>query len=179
MIYFVDEEATIRAKMRAVKRVCRMETTWIRNADDAVDLLCQANDIEFVFVDMMLAARMNGDQSRFSKESTKDFQLCGLSLATELAKELGKPIHSRIAYLTQLTEAHKQHTPEITRNCSRTGIRWLKKSDYASAQHFAEEVTPLVQPFSGDFYRQQLSIDHPVSKDLVTADFSSGEESHD
>jgi CheY-like chemotaxis protein len=163
MIYFVDDDVNQMRPFREELQANGYEVTELRNADEALDCLKKANDIELIIMDVMLGTGPK-ETSKFSMEETNGFLTTGLILIDRLTdffsglissdplikhKDLGA-LKNRLVIFSM---THQQEViKEITKRVEKNNINHLRKSDYAD-------------PY--DFYTTLINITHLGKRDLV------------
>jgi ActR/RegA family two-component response regulator len=142
MIYFVDEDLAY-AKEFTVPLILRgYEVKVLENADQALNTLEQAQDVQLVIVDVMLATGEIG-VSQFTADDTEGFLKTGLTLIEYLTERRGDIFPRKFVVLTAASESSLIST--IERMCRKSGITVLWKSDYRRPADLADKLVELIR----------------------------------
>lgn len=140
MIYFVDDDVNQMRPFRDELEEQGYQITTLRNADEALKCLEQANDIDLVITDVMIGTAPSED-SCFSREETEDFLITGLVLIDKLMKNHAKKLNQNIMIFSM---AHQGLVVEkIDDTARKYDIQYLRKSDYADPYEFCKKLAEL------------------------------------
>lgn len=145
MIYFIDEDVNETEPYVYHMKYLGYESKIIDNADDAFEVLINADDIEAIILDVMLATKPSGS-SRFNAVSTNNFVTTGLCLLDDLVQqksgEISNGIPDRIILFSAATR--KEIVDQIRKKKDEYNITYLNKLDYDDVDDFAEIVTKVI-----------------------------------
>ncbi len=137
MIYFVDEDVSQIAQWASILRMKGMQTHILRDADAALEYLSKKDDIELVFIDVMLAGRSNGLSSNFDRAKTDDYCSTGLELLKALVACKPKFFPSRAILLSQTGQSMILQKIEDAIIDYKYQVPFWKKGKFVSVMDFA------------------------------------------
>lgn len=136
-IYFIDEDHPILQSWLIELEFRGFSVRSISDADRAFALLEHATDVEWVIIDVMLAASEQRD-SRYPEERTEQGLIAGLTLLRDLCK-VRPDIFPRKAHL--LTAATNKEPYMAARECANElGITLTRKTDVEGPRDFGDRV---------------------------------------
>lgn len=137
MIYFVDEDVAY-AKEFSVPLILRgYEVKIISNADNAFEILENADDVQLAIIDIMLATA-SAEKSRFTADETDSFLKTGLLLMAYLNDKRRDVYPERFVVLTAASQPRLVN--EIRQTCKDMGVPVLRKTDYRRPANLADEL---------------------------------------
>lgn len=140
MIYFVDDDVNQMRPFRDELEEQGYQITTLRNADEALKCLEQANDIELVITDVMIGTAPSED-SRFTSEETENFLITGLILIDKLMKNHATQLKNHLIIFSM---GHQSFVVEkIEEIVKKYNIQYLRKSDYADPYEFCKKLAEL------------------------------------
>lgn len=145
MIYFVDEDVNETEPYAYHMNYLGYKTTIIDNADDAFHILINAQDIEAIVLDVMLATKQSAD-SMFRAIDTNNFVTTGLKLLEELTDQLQNHDNVKIPKKVILFSAatRQEIVNQITQSKERYGVEYLNKLDYDDVDDFADKIMEVI-----------------------------------
>ncbi len=114
----------------------------IGDADRAYEILCDADDVELIIIDVMLSSRPD-ESSRYPEDRTDDNLITGLVLVKDLLGVRRDVVPSRTALLTNTS--NDDTWAEAEGLADDLGIRLLEKNEFPSAMQFGDAVVELVE----------------------------------
>lgn len=137
MIYFVDEDVAQIGAWATTIRIRGYKTCIIRDADQAYEQLKSCDDIELVFIDVMLAASPDPQKRRFLSETTDDFHSTGLELLKELNAQRPLTFPSKAVLLSHT--GRQNILAKIDRACEQFKIPFWRKRSFSDLHEFSSK----------------------------------------
>ncbi len=146
MIYFVDEDINETEPFAIELQNRGYKTTILCNADEAFSALINANDIEAVILDVMLATSEEGN-SRYNAVETENFITTGLSLLDDLVDQFKEREDNAIPDKVILFSAaqRKWVVDMIITKASHYQIEYLDKKFYDDTFIFADKIVEIIK----------------------------------
>lgn len=142
MIYLVDEDVVQLQSLVAVLEFRGLSVKQIDNADDALDVLKNAIDVDLVLIDVMLGTR-DSASSQFTRVNTQDFLITGLELANKLTKSGNNAYPAKLAFLSMASRAHL--VDQIKEKARELNVPYLDKRDIGKGiMEFVANIEKLV-----------------------------------
>lgn len=150
MIYFIDEDFR---KLRALVSELKFndfEVKVIRDADTAyIELETVVMDeVDIVIIDVMLAAKVTKDSSKYSRKDTDDYHKTGLLLLEDLVKVNPCIFPKHAIYFTHAS--NPELIKLISTSAKNHGIKLLRKTDYNTANDFGEDIIKIIEDIRRD-----------------------------
>ena len=145
MIYFVDED---HRKLRALVTELEFfgyDAEIIKDADSAFTALSgvSPDDIDIVIIDVMLAVRVNGSNSRYTRERTDDYHQTGLMLLDDLAISNAEVFPNKALFFTHAS--NNELLSLVQKKSEEHGTIYLRKRDFNTAFEFAIKVDAIIK----------------------------------
>ena len=140
MIYFVDDDVNQMRPFRDELEINGYQVTALRNADEALDCLEKADDIELIIMDVMIGTGPM-KTSRFNAEETENVLKTGLVLVDKLMKEHANHLQKRLIIFSMAHQLYLREEIEKTKNIHK--VEYLCKSDYADPYDFCKKLAEL------------------------------------
>ncbi len=149
MIYFVDEDYRKLRVLVSELKINGFDAKIIRDADTAFAELSEVDksNVDLVIIDVMLAAKVNGNTSKYSREQTDDYHKTGLLLLDDLALANPSVFPKYAIYLTHAS--NDVLVKNISISANKYGIKMLRKKDYDTAYYFGEDVAKIIKELNG------------------------------
>jgi hypothetical protein len=145
MIYFIDEDVSQIGQWAAILRMKGLETCVIRDADSALTYLPARQDIQLVFIDVMLAASAERAERRFTRAETDDYHSTGIELLKALTAERPDVFPNRAIFLSQTGQTMIVEKIERTIKLFNDEVQFWRKGEFNGIMEFArrteEELT--------------------------------------
>lgn len=147
MIYFIDEDDIQLRPFRLELALRDLESELIENADDALKQVERFTSSDYVFVDVMLAAWPNEEQSAFGREETDGYKTTGLVLVGRMLQAIAD---QKCALPTSHIVLMSQAASPTTRSkidifAKHHGLRFIPKSQFDDPCMFGEQVEAIVK----------------------------------
>lgn len=142
MIYFVDEEAFQMSPFATELRLRGYKVKFLKDADIALRVLENAEDIELVIIDVMLAPDQEAE-SKFSRNETEDFLQTGLLLLRYLIEFRGQEFGKKCLFFSMANQPNL--VAEIKKVARMYSIPYCAKKDYSKPWVFADVVEGLIK----------------------------------
>ena len=144
MIFFVDEDVGQITPYADILGINGYSTRIIRDAYNAwEELHNRKDDVELVFIDVMLAGGSEIDRRRYTREETEDYQITGLSLLKDLTQQNPHVFPRRAVLLSQTSRA--SILAKIKTVCSETQVEFWGKSGFEDIHEFATKTKEHLQ----------------------------------
>ena len=145
MIYFVDED---HRKLRALVTELNFfgyKSKVINDADTAFDELSivTSNEVDIVIIDVMLAVKINGDKSRYSRDRTDDYHKTGLLLIDDLAISNSAVFPTKAIFFTHASS--QSLLAQVDEKAKKHKTLYLRKKDFNTALEFATRVDEIIK----------------------------------
>ena len=145
MIYFVDED---HRKLRALISELKFsgyESKVIKDANSAYEELSivPINDVDIVILDVMLAANLEVNENRYSRERTDDFHKTGLLLLDDLVKANPSVFPKKAIFFTHASS--QTLLAHIRSNVEKHNTLYLRKKDFNTALEFSSKVVEIIE----------------------------------
>ena len=137
MIYFVDEDVSQISQWASILRMKGMQTCVLRDADTALEHLSQCDDIELVFIDVMLAAAPDTQNRIFTRAQTDDYHSTGVELLKALVERQPRFFPSYAIFLSQAGQSMILEKVKLTVQEFRNEVLFWQKGSFASVKDFA------------------------------------------
>lgn len=146
MIYFVDEDINELEPFAIELKNRGYEITILSDADEAFSVLINANDIEAIILDVMLATAED-DKSRYNAVDTNNFATTGLTLLDDLATQYKEKGDDTIPKKVIIFSAAQQGwiVNKIESKSKKHVIEYLDKKTYDDTFTFADKIEEIMK----------------------------------
>ena len=145
MIYFVDEDKIDIDPYAMYLSSLGHKVKLLHDADEAYNTLIEANDIELIILDVMLATA-EGENSRYSPQDTHFFTITGLTLLDDLVsyyknganRKASNIIPNKVILFSAATSSKIVNL--INNKVQAYNIEFLPKDDYDEVDLFYQKI---------------------------------------
>ncbi len=139
MIYFVDEDVMQIETFKIELILMGYEVNNLLDADEAFNVLSKADaKLELAIIDVMLAADIDSERSKYNRDRTEDYLKTGLCLLDDL-KNARPDIFPRKAVLFSMA-SDLQLLQTIRKISMDYGIPFFDKNKFTSAINFGTTI---------------------------------------
>ena len=147
MIYFIDEEINQVSPYADELRLLGYSVKQIGNADDGLNAILAATDVELVIVDVMMSTQSK-ELSVFLASNTQNFLSTGIELLEKVAtsKEQGMRLDFFPSKTVVFSMANQQPlVDKITLFCNNHKVSFLKKKEFPDPYDFGIAINNILK----------------------------------
>ena len=148
MIYYVDEDIDETDPFVVELMKAGYNVKILNNADTAFEALIEADDIEVVILDVMLATA-GGNVSRYSAKDTNDFVTTGLVLLDDLTQQYkakGEDVIPKRVIIFSGAQQEDVKT-RIENAAKKYHLQYLDKKDYDDSFSFIDKIDSIIKDY--------------------------------
>ena len=143
-IYLVDEDKIQLEPFKVELEFRGYSVEFIKDADEAFLKLSRigADDVDLVIIDVMLAANINKESSKFNRHETNDFLETGLRLIEKLQKANPTIFPKKAILFSNATDSDLVNA--IEKAASTFFIPYLDKRRFQSPLEFGDKIEEIL-----------------------------------
>jgi len=144
MIYFIDEDIGQAEAWCFSLRTAGFETEQIRDANSAYRTLSSVDNVELVFIDVMLAVNdsVGSDGGDYNRKRTEDNMITGLCLLDDLSAKLGPQFLKKCILLS--CTGKDRVLSRIRAKSNELKVPFWPKFDFQEPRDFTDKVKEIL-----------------------------------